>query len=72
MPHPLMAVATIYGNNKSIDHAKVHKINPYITRAKNMLSKASSLMDIYSETDAEKIQSFFATSTTETGKYKKT
>lgn len=59
-----------HSNGKYTLYSNKTDVNYYQTRAKNMLSKASSLMDIYSESDAEKIQEFFTSSTTESGKYK--
>jgi len=59
-----------HDNGKYTLYSSKSDIAYYQQRAKNMLSKASSLMDIYSESDIEKIKSFFNSSTKEPGNYK--
>lgn len=59
-----------HSNGKYTLYSAKTDIAYYQTRAKNMLSKASSLMDIYSDTDKKKIMEFFSQNTSNTGNYK--
>lgn len=59
-----------HSNGKYTLYSAKTDVAYYQTRAKNMLSKASSLMDIYSDSDAEKIKEFFVQNTTGAGNYK--
>lgn len=63
-------ISGYHTNGKYTLYSSKSDVKYYQTRAKNMLSKASSLMDIYSENDNEKVKAFFNANTSEPGDYK--